>query len=76
VGPIPGELEAPYSRRLRLEGLKGLIALYKDYRVLTDGLYAELGLAKLAIENSQRAWATYCDQIMRELLGDQQHEAI
>ena len=64
------KLQAPYSRRLGLEGLDGLIALYKDYRALTDELYARLGLAKLAIENSQRAWAAYCQRILRELLGD------
>jgi len=64
------KLQAPYSRRLGLEGLDGLIALYRDYRVLTDELYAHLDLAKLAIENSQRAWAAYGQRIMQELLGD------
>jgi len=70
------KLQAPYSRRLGLEGLDGLIALYRDYRALTDQLYAGLGLAKLAIENSRRAWGAYCQRIMQELLGDQPHEAI
>src|SRR2546421_8355846 len=68
------KLQAPYSRRLGLEGLDGLIA--RDYRALTDQLYAGLGLAKLAIENSRRAWRAYCQRIMQELLGDQSHEAI
>jgi hypothetical protein len=70
------KLQAPYSRRLGLEGLDGLISLYKNYRALTDELYAGLGLAKPAIENSQRTWGAYCDLIMQELLGDQQHDAI
>ena len=68
------KLQAPYSRRLGLEGLDGLIALYRDYRALTDELYAGVGLAKLAIENSECAWRAYCQRIMQELLDD--HEAI
>ena len=65
-----GQAQPGAQRPLGLEGLDGLIALYKDYRALTDELYARLGLAKLAIENSQRAWAAYCQRILRELLGD------
>lgn len=73
---VDWKLQAPYSRRLGLSGLEGLIALYKDYRALTDELYAGLGLAKMAIENSRRTWEIYYQQIMQELLGsDQQHEA-
>src|SRR2546423_2165965 len=70
------KLRAPYSRRLGLEGLDGLIVLYRDYRALTDELYARLGLAKLAIENSPRAWPAYCQRIMQELLGGGPPEAI
>jgi hypothetical protein len=73
---VDWKLQAPYSRRLGLEGLEGLIALYKDYRALTDELYAGLDLDKLAIDNSQLAWESYYQRIMHELLGDQQHEAI
>jgi hypothetical protein len=61
------KLQAPYSRRRGLEGLEGLIALYKDYRELTDELYAGLDLAKLAIENSKQEWPVYYERISREL---------
>jgi hypothetical protein len=50
-----------------LDGLKGLIALYKDYQELTDELYARLDLARLAIENSQQDWPVYYQRIAREL---------
>jgi len=66
---VDWKLQAPYSRRRGLSGLEGLIALYKDYRALTDELYARLDFAKLAIENSPQAWATYYQRIMRELLA-------
>ena len=62
------KLQAPYCRRLGLSELDGLIALYKEYRKLTDDLYAALGLAKLAIENSSQAWPAYHERIVRALL--------
>jgi hypothetical protein len=65
---VDWKLQAPYCRRLGLAGLDGLIALYKDYRILTDALFAGLGLAKLAIENSQQTWTIYYERIMREVL--------
>lgn len=37
---VDWKLKSPYSRRLGLSGLEGLIALYRDYRALTDELYA------------------------------------
>jgi len=64
---IDWKLQAPYSRRRGLGGLKGLIALYKDYQELTDELYAGLDLAKLAIENSQQDWPLYNQRISLEL---------
>jgi len=64
---VDWKLQAPYSRRRGLEGLEGLIALYKDYRELTDELYAGLDLAKLAIENSEQDWPAYYGIISREL---------
>ena len=67
---VDWKLQAPYSRRLGLQGLEGLIALYKDYRALTDHLYAGLDLDKLTIENSQQAWETYYRRILDELLVD------
>jgi hypothetical protein len=64
---VDWKLQAPYSRRRGLGGLEGLIALYKDYRELTDELYARLDLAKLAIENSEQDWPVYYEAISREL---------
>ena len=69
---VDWKLQAPYSRRRGLAGLEGLIVLYKDYRELTDKLYAGLDLAKLAIENSHQDWPAYYQFISRELaLGDE-----
>jgi len=48
-------------------GLDGLISLYGDYRRLTDDLFQELPLAKLAIENSGRDWPAYERRILHEL---------
>jgi hypothetical protein len=70
------KLQAPYSRRLGLRGLEGLIALYKDYRALTDELYVGLDLTKLAIDNSQQAWDTYYQQIHAQDVGDLRPQAI
>jgi hypothetical protein len=64
---VDWKLQAPYSRRRGLVGLEGLIALYKNYRQLTDRLYAGLDLAKLAIENSDHNWPAYYGLISREL---------
>jgi deoxyadenosine/deoxycytidine kinase len=63
------KLQAPYCRRRGLEGLDGLIALYKDYRALTDELFARVSIAKLAIDNSRQDWEAYYAQIERELPG-------
>jgi hypothetical protein len=73
---VDWKLQTPYGRRLGLEGLDGLIDLYRNYRALTDDLYTRLGLAKVAIENSRREWTAYCGRIMQELLGDQAPEAV
>jgi hypothetical protein len=64
---VDWKLQAPYSRRRGLRGLEGLIALYKDYRELTDELYAGLDLTKLAIENSAQDWPAYYETISRKL---------
>jgi hypothetical protein len=47
--------------------MDGLISLYRDYRRLTDALFRELPLARLAIENSARDWPAYERQILHEL---------
>lgn len=61
------KLAAPYSVRRGLKGLEGLIALYRDYRALTDRLFQQLPGAKLAIENSAQAWPTYERNILDAL---------
>jgi hypothetical protein len=61
------KLAAPYCVRKGFVGLDGLISLYRDYRQLTDGLFQELPLAKLAIENSGRDWSAYESRILHEL---------
>jgi hypothetical protein len=61
------KLKAPYCVRQGFVGLDGLISLYRDYRRLTDGLFQELPLAKLAIENSERDWPAYERRILHEL---------
>jgi hypothetical protein len=73
---VDWKLQAPYSRRLGLTGLDGLVALYKDYRALTDELYSGLDIPKLAIDNSQQAWDVYYQQIHAHVFSDSRLEAI
>lgn len=74
---VDWKLQAPYARRRGLSGLEGLIALYREYRRLTDELYAALDLAKLAIENSRQTWTIYYERILKELAPpDGRDEAI
>jgi hypothetical protein len=61
------KLAAPYCARRGYVGLDGLISLYHDYRRLTDSLFQELPLSKLAIENSGRDWQAYETRILQEL---------
>ncbi|RAS38679.1 hypothetical protein [Paraburkholderia bryophila] len=61
------KLAGPYCVRKGYRGLDGLISLYRDYRQLTDDLFEQLPLAKLAIENSRRDWPTYESQILTAL---------
>jgi hypothetical protein len=65
---VDWKLAAPYGTRRGLAGLEGLIALYRDYRRVTDELFDRLPLAKLAIENSKRDW-TACQQLILQALG-------
>jgi hypothetical protein len=64
---VDWKLQAPYSRQRGLSGLEGLIALYVDYRRLTDDLFASLGLARLAIETSAGNWPVYQERMRRAL---------
>ena len=73
---VDWKLQAPYSRRLGLTGLDGLVALYKEYRALTDELYSRLDLPKLAIDNSQQKWDVYYQQIHARLIADTRAQAI
>ena len=66
---INWKLESPYATRRGLAGLDGLIALYRDYRALTDQLFADLDIPKISIENSRQEWATY-DGIIDRVLMD------
>jgi hypothetical protein len=44
-----------------------LAALYRDYRTLTDELFANLAIAKISIDTSQQEWAFYERRIDRAL---------
>ena len=56
---VDWKLTSPYAVKHGFAGLEGLIALYRDYRRLTDQLYTELDIPKISIENSGREWAKY-----------------
>jgi molybdopterin-guanine dinucleotide biosynthesis protein len=64
---VDWKLTSPYAVRRGLTGLEGLIALYRDYRRLTDQLYSDLDIPKISIENSGQDWAKY-DEIIVSLL--------
>jgi hypothetical protein len=61
------KLAGPYCVRKGYRGLDGLISLYLDYRRITDDLFHQLPLTKLAIENSRRDWPAYETQILKAL---------
>lgn len=60
---VDWKLKYAYAVDRGLQGLDGLSSLYVDYRALTDRLFAELTLDKIAIENSARDWPAYYAQI-------------
>lgn len=60
---VDWKLKYAYAVERGLEGLDGLSSLYCDYRILTDGLFADLTIDKLAIENSARDWDQYYARI-------------
>jgi len=62
------KLEAPYARRRGLAGLDGLVALYRDYRALTDRLFEAVDIPKVSIETSRQDWAVYDAIIDRALM--------
>ncbi|MBS0344529.1 MAG: hypothetical protein JSS56_28835 [Proteobacteria bacterium] len=67
---IDWKLKGPYAVRRNLVGLEGLIALYQDYRLMTDALFDRLTLDKMVIENSERDWARYNQQVLERLSLD------
>ncbi|MDM0013857.1 hypothetical protein QTH87_15575 [Variovorax sp. J22P168] len=64
---VDWKLKGPLAVRRRLSGLDGLIALYEEYRTLTDALFDRLSLDKIVIENSERDWKRYDRQILGRL---------
>jgi hypothetical protein len=64
---VDWKLKGPYAVRRNLVGLEGLIALYQDYRLMTDALFDRLTLDKMVIENSERNWALYNQQVLKRL---------
>lgn len=65
---IRWKLAAPYCVRHGFAGLDGLIALYRDYRQLTDALFAQLPLDTLSIENGDRDWPA-CERRILDALN-------
>lgn len=64
---VDWKLKGPYAVRRNLAGLEGLIALYQDYRLMTDALFDRLRLKKMVIENSERDWARHNQQVLERL---------
>lgn len=64
---VDWKLKGPYAVRRSLSGLEGLIALYQDYRLVTDALFDRLRLDKMVIENSERDWTRYNRQVLERL---------
>jgi hypothetical protein len=62
---VDWKLGSPYARRRGLIGLDGLIKLYREYRSLTDELFAALDIPKITVDTSRHAWTTYDDIIDR-----------
>ena len=64
---VDWKLRYPYAVERGLQGLDGLSSLYVDYRRLTDQLFAELTIDKIAIENSAGDWPAYHARIEEAL---------
>jgi len=64
---VDWKLKGPYAVRRNLVGLEGLIALYEDYRLMTDALFDRWTLDKIVIENSEREWARYNQRVLERL---------
>ncbi|BAT60635.1 hypothetical protein GJW-30_1_03183 [Variibacter gotjawalensis] len=66
---VDWKLTSPLAKKRGLTGLEGLIALYREYRQLTDQLYREFDIPKISIENSGRNWPTYIETIESALVN-------
>jgi len=62
----------PYLHQRQLKGLDGVSALWADVATITDSLFEEYILPKLAIEISAGNWQSYRQQIL-EFLGLPMH---
>ena len=58
----------PYLRRRGLTGLDGVTMLWQEIQKLTDLLFEEYTIAKLALETSGENWSSYQQQIL-DFLG-------
>ncbi len=58
----------PYLKRGDLKGLDGVTALWRDIQALTDKLFDEYAIRKLALETSKGDWMYYRQQTL-EFLG-------
>ena len=58
----------PYLRRRSLKGLEGVTVLWQEIRKISDALFDESPLRKIAIENSEGDWPSYRQQIF-DFLG-------
>ncbi len=57
------KVASPYGAQRSLSGFAGLVQLYQLYRALSDELFAQLKLPKLAICNEGH-WARYYDDML------------
>jgi hypothetical protein len=57
------KVDSPYCVQRNYVGIPGWMQLYRDYRTLTDQLYARFPMRKCAIENSAGTWQSYEQQV-------------
>lgn len=59
--------ESAYGERHDLQGFDGMVALWRDYRAVTDGAFFRSILPKLTVENSAEDWPEYHRAVLRFL---------
>ena len=64
---IEWKVESPFCKNRGLVGREGLLALYKEYRSITDELADSVAIETLSIDNTDQNWADYQDRILRFL---------